>query len=80
MENITLPKEKLFALLNSHSVLNQQEYDKTGSIYTQNHFAYKAEMDVLKCLDESIMNELHNYTETHVLNLATGLDYTDKGN
>jgi hypothetical protein len=51
-ENVLVNKKVLFDLLNSHSCLAQNEYDKNKS-YNTHHFSYLAEENFTKYMGDS---------------------------
>ena len=55
---ITISKEALFGLLNSHSKLSQAEYNRNPQ-YNNRHYSFIAEENITNELQEN--NELDNF-------------------
>jgi hypothetical protein len=56
--DITIPKNVLFELMASHSVLSQAEYNRNPA-YNDAHPADMAEQKIIKVLED--MDELNNF-------------------
>ena len=74
---ITISKESLFMLMNSHSTLSQEEYERDDS-FTSSHFAHKAEIEVLKCLSDKEAQEFYKYSECNMLRFGTYKEYLNE--
>ena len=66
MNKITISEESLFMLMNSHSTLSQEEYNRDGT-FNSGHFAHKAEMAVLKELSDDEVHKFCKYAEQNIL-------------
>jgi hypothetical protein len=57
---VEVTKEVLFALMHSHSLLSQIEYERNPT-FDKGHFAYIAEHEIIEDLPPDVIDEFISY-------------------